>query len=84
MKSPIKTVVHALSWVGEKIALVVTPIILTVFYLTHGFGLATTVAVLGTSRNRAISPNEAPGPIVGPRVSFALARAAGLSRAFLY
>jgi len=33
VKSPIKTVVHALSWVGEKIGLVVTPIVLTVFYV---------------------------------------------------
>ena len=33
VKSPFKTVVHALSWVGEKIALVVTPILLTVFYV---------------------------------------------------
>ena len=32
MKSPIKTVTHALAWVGEKMALVVTPIVLTVFY----------------------------------------------------
>ncbi|MFN0150935.1 MAG: hypothetical protein ACKVU1_09550 [bacterium] len=34
MKSPIKLLVHALSWAGEKIGLVVTPVILTVFYVT--------------------------------------------------
>ncbi len=34
MKSPIKLVVRALSWVGDMIGLVVTPVILTVFYVT--------------------------------------------------
>jgi len=34
VKSPLKLVVHALNWVAEKIALVVTPVVLTVFYVT--------------------------------------------------
>ena len=34
VRSPIQAVVHGFSWVGEKIGMVVTPILLAFFYVT--------------------------------------------------
>lgn len=59
MKSPLKLVVHALNWVAEKIALVVTPVILTIFYLTV-IAIASVVARLAGADMLHRKPRKTP------------------------